>query len=121
MLTAGSGLTNVRMNVEGVNLILEKNIQCKQHNEAVGCLPQGVSPGGASLLVAVMGASNTAGRLAVGVLSGLQSVDVLLLNNVSMLGSGLVALLFPSCQTYSAYSVTAAVFGLLAGETSFRQ
>ena len=77
---------------------------------------QGVSPTRASLLVAVMGASNTAGRLAVGLLSGLQNMDVLLLNNVSMLGSGLVALLIPLCETYSAYAVVTAVFGLLSGE-----
>ena len=78
---------------------------------------QGVSADRGSLLVAVMGASNTVGRLAVGVLSGLQHMDVLLLNNVSMLGSGLVVLLLPLCQTYSAHAVIVTVFGLLAGET----
>ncbi|KAF0301082.1 Monocarboxylate transporter 10 [Amphibalanus amphitrite] len=58
-----------------------------------------VSPPHASMLVAVMGISNTVGRLAVGVLSDMQHMDVLFLNNVSMLGSGLVALLIPLCET----------------------
>ncbi|XP_043209791.1 uncharacterized protein LOC122374847 isoform X1 [Amphibalanus amphitrite] len=77
-----------------------------------------VSPPHASMLVAVMGISNTVGRLAVGVLSDMQHMDVLFLNNVSMLGSGLVALLIPLCETYSTYAVVTAVFGLLSAANS---
>ncbi|CAD5120289.1 DgyrCDS8865 [Dimorphilus gyrociliatus] len=76
------------------------------------CLPLGINDEKSSLLLSVIGITNTLGRVISGWLADLKSVDPLLLHNVAILVAGAVSIISTFFKTYALMTVFAAIFGL---------
>jgi predicted MFS family arabinose efflux permease len=77
-----------------------------------------VDPSSATILISIVGAANTAGRIVSGWIADRPEINVLLLNNVSLTILGLATAVVPFLGTYTEYIVFAVVFGLAMGNTS---
>ncbi|XP_037913959.1 uncharacterized protein LOC119653442 isoform X3 [Hermetia illucens] len=72
----------------------------------------GIDEGQASLLLSIIGVTNTVGRVAFGYIADFPKVDSLLLNNICLLISTIAVGLTPFCKSYAAYVTMAIFFGI---------
>lgn len=68
-----------------------------------------------------IGITNTIGRVLTGALADLRKVDSLIINNISLIITGLATALSPLCKSYVTLCIYTAVFGLNAGKYFFIQ
>ena len=71
-----------------------------------------VSPDQASLLVSVIGISNTVGRIGCGYISDFKWVDSLVVTNISFLLTGVCVIIFPLLHTFTEFVLLSLVFGI---------
>lgn len=73
---------------------------------------KGLSTEKASLIVSVIGISNTIGRVGVGWLVDRPWISSLLVTNISLISSGLCIFCFPACQDFTSFVIVALLMGL---------
>ncbi|XP_035211198.1 monocarboxylate transporter 12-like isoform X2 [Stegodyphus dumicola] len=73
---------------------------------------KGVSPEKAAFLLSVIGITNTLGRLLFGWFADRPGVSALLVNNISILLTGICIFCLPFCNNYTAIVVDCVLFGL---------
>lgn len=73
---------------------------------------QGIERSTASILLSIIGITNTVGRVACGWIADFPSVNSLFLNNMSLVVSTIAVTATPFCHTFEAYVVMAVFFGL---------
>ena len=71
-----------------------------------------ISPDQASLLVSVIGVSNTVGRIGCGYISDFAWVDSLAVTNISFFFTGVCIILFPLLSSFTEFIILSLVFGL---------
>ena len=71
-----------------------------------------ISPDQASLLVSVIGISNTVGRIGCGYISDFKWVDSLVVTNISFLLTGVCVIIFPLLHTFTEFVLLSLVFGI---------
>jgi len=78
----------------------------------------GTSAKQTSVLLSVMGATNTVFRAVAGFLADRPCVDGVLLHNVAIILAGVTTCLVCVCNTWEMLMIYAALFGTLTGKTS---
>lgn len=73
-----------------------------------------ITPENAAFLLSIIGITNTIGRVMTGALADLRKVDSLIINNISLIITGLATALSPLCKSYVTLCIYTAVFGLNA-------
>ncbi|CAG0889080.1 unnamed protein product [Darwinula stevensoni] len=82
-------------------------------------IKKGIDLSSASFLLSAVGLTNTVGRIFMGWLSDLPWVDCCILNNLSLLVSGVTVAFTPFCDTMVGFTIIAVLFGLcIAGFVS---
>ena len=71
-----------------------------------------ISPDQASLLVSVIGISNTVGRIGCGYISDFACVDSLAVTNISFFLTGVCIILFPLLGSFTEFIILSLIFGL---------
>ena len=71
-----------------------------------------ISPDQASLLVSVIGISNTVGRIGCGYISDFACVDSLAVTNISFFLTGVCIIVFPLLSSFTEFIILSLVFGL---------
>lgn len=79
------------------------------------CYTVGLSRPDASIVIALYGALNIAGRLSAGCLANLNSINPLFLCNFGMLMSAITCALFPLCRTFVTLCLFSSCFGYFIG------
>ena len=70
-----------------------------------------------SLFLFSTGITNTIGRVLTGAIADLRKVDSLIINNISLIITGLATALSPLCKSYMTLCIYTAVFGFNAGKS----
>ena len=73
---------------------------------------QNVEKRKAAFLLSAIGVTNTVGRMLTGLIADYAKVNPLLLNNMSLLLSGICIVCIPLCENFSTFIVVALLFGL---------
>lgn len=73
---------------------------------------QGIDQNSASLLLSIIGITNTFGRVVCGYVADFPSVDSLLLNNLCLVVSTFAVVSIPFCSAFTHYVVMSVFFGL---------
>lgn len=73
---------------------------------------EGIDQSTASILLSIIGITNTIGRVACGYIADFPSVNSLFLNNMSLVVSTIAVTATPFCKTFEAYVLMAVFFGL---------
>ena len=71
-----------------------------------------ISPDKASLLVSVIGISNTVGRISCGYISDFACIDSLVVTNISFFLTGVCIIVFPLLSTFTEFIILSLLFGL---------
>lgn len=79
-------------------------------------IPEDISGMSAALLLSILGASNTFGRILCGILGSKKWVDALLVNNLALLIAGGATMAIPFCGSYAVLSMFAVGFGICVCE-----
>lgn len=77
--------------------------------------PQGIEKSQASLLISVIGITNTFARIICGYVSDFPSVDSLFLNNCCLVLCTISVGITPLCSSFTSYVIMAFFFGLAIG------
>lgn len=75
----------------------------------------GIDQASASLLISIIGITNTVGRIACGYVADFPWVNSLFLNNICLVISTFAVGLTPFCSSYGSYIVMAIFFGIAVG------
>uniref|UniRef100_A0A336N0X6 CSON009264 protein n=1 Tax=Culicoides sonorensis TaxID=179676 RepID=A0A336N0X6_CULSO len=71
----------------------------------------GIEPKSASLLISIIGITNTVGRIGCGYIADFPQVNSLLLNNICLVLSTIAVAAVPLCSSYTSYIIVAILFG----------